>query len=554
MFQSPAVAPPSAPGTAPADRSWLDGAALYQIYPLSFRDGNGDGWGDLWGVLEGLDHVAALGVDAIWLSPFYVSPLADFGYDVADHCAVDPRLGDLATFDGVLAKAHRLGLKVLLDLVLGHTSHKHPWFADSRRRRDGDRADWYVWADPAPDGGPPNNWLSVFGGPAWTWEPRRRQYYLHHFLPQQPTLNYRCPAVVDAMMDVARFWLDRGVDGFRVDAVDFMARDPDLRPNPPVDPAPREIPSKPFGMQMHVHDMMHAEIRPLLERLRRTVDGVPGRVLLGELSSQPGAAARIARYTAPGGLHAAYTLDLPKRPFTPQGFRTALMAADSYGHTCWSFSNHDVERAASRWCPEGAEPARFEALLALLMTALPGTICLYQGDELGLPQAELAYEHLRDPFGLNFWPEFKGRDGSRTPMPWTAALPQGGFCPPGATPWLPLPGPHLSRAVAEQERRNGSTLSIWRAALALRRSHPALASGSLTHVDEDGTVLSFARVAGSSRILCAFNFAARPATYTLPAAATPLSLPRPPGAGEPVLQGTALTLPPLGAFYGLLPG
>ncbi|MFC7334739.1 alpha-glucosidase [Rhodocista pekingensis] len=538
-------------GSSGGGRHWLDGAALYQVYPLSFRDGNGDGRGDLSGVLDGLDHVAALGVDGLWLSPFYASPQADFGYDVSDHCAVDPRSGDLALFDRVVEKAHRLGLKVLLDLVLGHTSVRHPWFEQSRRSRNADTADWYVWADPAPDGTAPNNWLSVFGGPAWTWEPRRRQFYLHHFLPQQPTLNYRSPACLDAMMEVARFWLARGIDGFRVDAVDFLMRDPALRPNPPADPAPRAFPAKLFGMQVHAHDMMHGDIRPVLERLRRTVEGFPDRVLLGELSSQRGAAGRIALYTRPGGLHTAYTLDLPKQPFTPVVFRHALMAADDHGQTCWSFSNHDVARAASRWRPDGADPARFEALLAVLLACLPGTVCVYQGDELGLPQAELAFEDLRDPFGITHWPEFAGRDGSRTPLPWTAAAPNGGFCPDGVTPWLPLPAEHLERAVAVQERRPGSTLAIWRAALALRRESPALRTGRPTQVDEDGPVLAFAREGGGEHLVCVFNFGTAEAAYELSDTdLVPLPVPRPPGAPEPRLRGGTLHLPPLGVFLG----
>ncbi|MFM2042521.1 MAG: alpha-glucosidase [Pseudomonadota bacterium] len=572
---------PGSGGRLPsAARSWLEGAVLYQIYPLSFRDGNGDGWGDLWGVAEGLDHVAALGVDAIWLSPFYTSPLADFGYDVADHTAVDPRLGDMATLERVLTKAHRLGLRVMLDLVLGHTSIRHAWFEESRRSRDNARADWYVWADPAADGGPPNNWLSVFGGPAWTWEPRRRQYYLHHFLPQQPALNYRSPGALATMMDVARFWLDKGVDGFRVDAVDFLARDPDLRPNPPVAPHPVEIPAKPFGMQVHVRDMMHDDIRGVLAALRRVADDYPGTVLLGELSSQKGAAERIARYTAPGGLHAAYTLDLPKRPFSAAAFRTTLMAAAERGGTCWSLSNHDVERAASRWRPEGADPARFEALLALLLACLPGTVCVYQGDELGLPQADLTYEDLRDPFGLNFWPDFKGRDGSRTPLPWTPQAPNGGFCPSEVRPWLPVAGPHLSRAVAVQDRRTGSTLSLWKAALALRRDTPALSRGGLSHVDEEGSVLAFQRTEaghteagptertgteGERRIACVFNLSNAPARYTLPGgdgereagggnAWTPLRIPRPSGAPVPTYTNGTITLPPLGVWLGATGG
>lgn len=543
-------------GSGKPDGHWLNGAALYQIYPLSFRDGNDDGWGDLKGVLAGLDHVASLGVDAVWLSPFYVSPLADFGYDVADHTAVDPRMGDLAAFDRVLEKAHRLGLKVLIDLVLGHTSDAHPWFEDSRRSRTGDHADWYVWADPSPDGTPPNNWLSVFGGPAWTWEPRRRQYYLHHFLPRQPTLNYRSEACLEAMLGVARFWLERGVDGFRVDAVDFLMRDPGLRSNPPVEAAPYEFPAKLFGMQVHVHDMMHADIRFVLERFRAVLDAFPDRVMVGELSSQKGAAERIADYTrapanGPGGLHAAYTLELPKKPFSPGNLRAALMAADDRGHTCWSFSNHDVERAATRWRPPGADPARFEALLAVLLATLPGTICLYQGDELGLPQADLSLESIRDPFGLAFWPDYKGRDGARTPMPWTPEAPNGGFCTSAAVPWLPVAPTHLSRSVAVQERRNASTLAIWRAALNLRRTRPALRDGRLGQVDEDGAVLAFCRESDDETIVCAFNFCTTAATYVPPhGGLSPIDLPRPPGAPEPVLDGATLTLPPLAAFLG----
>ncbi|WP_114393216.1 alpha-glucosidase family protein [Oleisolibacter albus] len=528
---------------------WLQGATLYQIYPLSFRDGNGDGWGDLQGIIDGLPHIASLGVTAIWLSPVYTSPLADFGYDVADHCAIDPRFGDLETFDRLLAEAHRLELKVLMDLVIGHTSTRHRWFEDSRRSRSGVQADWYVWADPRPDGTPPTNWLSVFGGSAWSWEPRRRQYYLHHFLPEQPSLNLRHPGALAAVLDVARFWLERGVDGFRVDAVDHLMHDPALRDNPPATAHPASIPAKLFGMQRHVHDMVFDAVRPVLEQLRQVVDEYPGTVLLGELSSQPGATGRIAHYTAPGGLHSAYTLDLPKRPFTPAAFHAALMAVG--GNSCWSFSNHDVERAASRWCPPGCDPAAASALQALLLACLPGTVCLYQGEELGLGQADLAEEDLRDPFGKAYWPEFKGRDGCRTPLPWTPTAPHGDFCPPEAKPWLPVPAAHLAQAVAVQDRRPGSTLAIWRAALALRRSRAPLHSGALTQVDEDGPVLAFVRVLGQERLTCIFNFSGESVTYPLPDPdVTALLLPRPPGAPEPILFKGNVTLPPLGAFLG----
>ena len=537
----------SHPGT------WIEGATVYQVYPLSFRDSNGDGWGDLAGVADGLDHIASLGVDAIWLSPFYASPLADFGYDVTDHAAVDPRLGTLEQFDRVIAKAHALGIRVLLDLVMGHTSDRHPWFEASRRSQPGDtridsKADWYLWADPAPDGTPPNNWLSVFGGPAWSWDPRRRQYYLHHFLKQQPSLNLRHPAVIDALMAVVRFWLARGADGFRIDAVDHLLQDPHYRSNPPVKRPPgAPLPVKLFGLQRHVHDMLHEDIRPLLERLRATVDEFPGRVVLGELSSEDGAAERVSRYTEPGGLHGAYSLRFPKLAFDASQFAAAIREAAGNPATWWTLSNHDVVRAASRWHPAGAEPATFEALLAWLLACLPGTIGLYQGDELGLPEAELGFTELRDPWGIAHWPDFAGRDGCRTPIPWTPAVPNGGFCPAEVKPWLPVPAEHLARAVAVQDRRSGSTLQLWRAALALRRSRPALARGTVSDIAATGPILSFVRASGTERIHCAFNLANRPATLRLPSSRlTPLAVARPPGAAEPARNGADLALPPLG--------
>ncbi|EWY36046.1 alpha-amylase [Skermanella stibiiresistens SB22] len=527
---------------------WLNGAAIYQVYPLSFLDTDGDSHGDLEGVIRGLDHIASMGVDALWLSPFFPSPLADFGYDITDHKAVAPRMGSLDTFDRLLAETHRRGLRLIIDLVCGHTSDRHVWFEESRRARRGGRSDWYVWSDPAPDGTAPNNWLSVFGGPAWTWEPRRRQYYLHHFLSGQPTLNLRNGGVMEALLDIARFWLDRGVDGFRLDAVDFLMRDPALRSNPPLSSTPVEIPAKPFGMQAHVFDAAHSDVRCVLERIRSVVAPYPGRALLGEVSSQPGAGARIDRYAKPGGLDCAYTLDLPKRPFGVQTFHAALTAAGDGAATCWSFSNHDVERAASRWRPAGADPERFAALLALLFCCLPGSLCLYQGDELGLPQADLAFEDLRDPFGTAFWPEFKGRDGSRTPMPWIRGATHGGFTS-AASPWLPVPAVHRDLAIDHQETRPDSTLNRWRRCMALRRRYPDLRHGALGRVDEDGSVLSFTR--GDS-LVAVFNLSCDRAEHVLPPGRhVPLDIPLP---GPAALidgadaEGRRVTLPPLGAL------
>ena len=534
--------------------SWLRGAALYQIYPLSFLDRNGDGWGDLDGVLDGIDHVASLGVDGVWISPFYPSPLKDFGYDITDHRAVDQRMGRLTTFDHIVHKAHARGLKVIVDLVCGHTSDAHPWFADSRRSRDGEFADWYVWADPRPDGTPPNNWLSVFGGAAWTWEPRRRQYYLHHFLASQPALNLHNPAVMQALCDTAAFWLERGVDGFRIDAVDFFAHDPQLRSNPAMAWNAPEPPLKPFALQRHLYDMMHPSVRDVLAKLRAVVDRYPGRVLLGELSSQPGAGQRIAAYCGPEGLHAAYTLSLAKQPFSAKAFAGALTGTPRPESICWSFSNHDVERAASRWLPPGADPNRFNALLAALFAALPGTLCLYQGEELALPNATLAHHQLQDPFGITYWPEFQGRDGSRTPMPWSADAVNAGFST-SREPWLPVAEAHRPLSIDRQERQPGSPLDIWRQALRVRRNHAALTAGVVEAVEDKGSVLAFERTVDGESLLAVFNLADEPAEYSLKRQPrlVALDLPRPPGAPAPEVaaDGRTLVLPPLSAYLGL---
>ncbi len=487
---------------------WWRGAVIYQVYPRSFRDADGDGVGDLKGLLAGLDHIAALGVDALWLSPVYPSPGADFGYDITDHCAVDPVFGTPADLDAVIAGAHARGLKVLLDLVMGHTSEAHPWFLESRASRHGPLAARYVWADPQPDGSPPNNWLSVFGGPAWRWEPRRRQYALHHFLPAQPALNLRDPATMEAILDVMRFWAARGVDGFRLDAMDFLDRDPQLRPNPPAPPK-AEIPAKLFGMQLHHHDMMGEATDGILRRLRAEADAL-GAVLLGEFSSQPGAHERVARATAEGKLQMGYTL-APLRSGFDRAGAEALIAAAAHpeGWPCWSFSNHDVVRAATRWGPGGVpDPRATKTLIALLLT-LRGTACLYQGEELGLPEAELPFEALRDPFGIAFWPEFRGRDGSRTPMPWRAAAPNAGF---GAgTPWLPVPETHRALAADRQEAEADSVLHFTRAMLARRRDSAALRTGTMRKLELPAPLVGFDREAEGERVRCRFNLSDAPA-------------------------------------------
>jgi len=513
---------------------WWRGAVIYQVYPRSFRDADGDGIGDLRGVLEKLDHIASLGVDAVWLCPVYASPGADLGYDVSDHRAVAPEFGTIADLDALVAACHARGMRVLLDLVVGHTSEAHPWFAASRAAREGPLADRYVWAEPRADGTPPNNWLSVFGGPAWRWEPRRRQYALHHFLPQQPALNLADPATLDAVAGIMRFWLARGVDGFRVDALDFVAHDPLLRSNPA---APlHAVPAKLFGMQVHLHDMMGAGTAAVLHRLRAEADGFEDRALLGEFSSQPGAFSRVVRATGTGLLHMAYTLAPLRGGFGLAEARALVeAAAQPDGWPCWSFSNHDVERAATRWAPGRVADARVTKLLLALLLTLRGSACLYQGEELGLPDAVLPFTALRDPFGIAHWPEFRGRDGARTPMPWQAAARHAGF---GAgTPWLPVPDAHRALAVDVQEKDPRSVLRFTRAMLAARRATPALVAGALEPLDLPAPLLGFDRVTPHTRVRCVFNLSGGSAPVPLPLAEATLALPHAPVPGVPEVLG-----------------
>ena len=502
---------------------WWRGAVIYQIYPLSFRDGNGDGLGDLAGVTERLDYVASLGVDAVWVAPFFRSPLQDFGYDVSDQCDVDPVFGTLAEFDRLVARAHALGLKIIIDQVWGHTSIAHQWFDTSRRARKSDKADWYVWADPQPDGRPPNNWLSVFGGAGLELGAAAAPISISTISSRRsrpsicaiPRWSRRCSAA-------ARFWLARGVDGFRLDAVDFLLHNSKLRDNPPRPPVGGAVPAKLFGLQHHCHDMLQPEVAALLRRFRALTDAHPGTALLGEVSSQDGAFERIARYTRAGeGLHMAYTL----RPLRKDRFEHALGesldeidAAGGSGWLCWAFSNHDVERVASRWNPARAKgeppPRGFVQMLLALLSALRGTICLYQGEELGLEQALLDITELQDPFGIAYYPEFPGRDGCRTPIPWQSDAPHAGFTT--GTPWLPVPREHFGASVADQEEDEASALHAWRRFAQWRKAHPALRLGALARIDLPAPFLGFERSHGDERVVMIFNPSAQPQRVRLP--------------------------------------
>ncbi len=505
------------------DRPWWQGAAIYHIYLRSFADSDGDGVGDLPGVTAHLDHAARLGVDAVWLSPFFRSPQADFGYDVSDYCDVDPLFGTLADFDALVVRARALGLKVIVDQPWSHTSETHPWFAASRADREGPFADWYVWADAKPDGSPPNNWQSVFGGPAWTWDARRRQYYLHNFLSAQPQLNAHKPAVQDALLHIARFWLDRGVDGFRLDAINFLMHDPALRDNPPApdDGRPR---LRPFDFQLHRFNQSHADIPRFLERLRAVTDEAPGRFTLAEVGGAE-AVAEMRAFTAPGRLDSAYGFDfLYAETLTPAVVAAALAAwPESAGWPSWAFENHDAPRAVSRWTsPE--HRASFARMKLLLLACLRGSPIVYYGEELGLTQVDVPFEQLRDPEAIANWPRTLARDGARTPLPWVADAPALGFTT--GTPWLPVGPDHAALAVAAQEEDAGSLLHWTRRVLALRRAHPALRWGGVDVLAADAALLVFARRAcaadGGERLLCVFNLSPEPVAWAAPAGSTPL--------------------------------
>jgi alpha-glucosidase len=534
---------------------WHRDAVVYQIYPRSFLDTDGNGIGDVAGITRSLDYIAGLGVDAIWICPFFPSPMRDFGYDVSDYCGVDPMFGTLADFDELVRQAHAVDLRVIIDQVWSHSSDQHPWFAASRASREGPSADWYVWADARPDGSPPNNWLSVFGGGAWYWEPRRRQYYLHHFLSSQPALNLRHPALVDALFDAGRFWLDRGVDGFRLDAVDFMFHDPLLRDNPPRALSSGSLPLRPFGMQEHRYDMLHADALDFFAALRAMMAGYPGTATLGEISSEPGAFERCADYTDIGAarLDMAYTLGLMKRSLRVDDFAAVLREADraaANGCVCWAFSNHDVTRATSRWGTGRHESALSRMLLALLLT-LPGSACIYQGEELGLVEADVPLADMVDPYGKAFYPAFKGRDGSRTPIPWRGDSAAAGFT--AARPWLPVEARHLPLAVDRQDRDQRSVLNFARNFIRWRKSQTALGAGTARVVPLQETVFALERTnCGGQRVLAAFNFT--DIEVAVPRNVLPEVIPLPGHGFESTLETNDLRLPPYGAFFGRLTG
>ncbi|MET0270027.1 MAG: alpha-amylase family glycosyl hydrolase [Sphingomonas sp.] len=490
-------------------RPWWEAGVLYQIYPRSFQDSDGDGIGDLPGITARLDHLVDLGVDALWVSPIFPSPMADFGYDVADYCGVDPCFGTLADLDALIAAAHARGLRVLLDLVPNHSSDQHPWFTESRASRGNAKRDWYIWRDPAPDGGPPNNWISDFGGPAWTCDAATGQYYSHAFLMEQPDLNWRNPALRAAMMDVLRFWFDRGVDGFRIDVLWHMIKAGDFRDNPS-NPAYRH------GMgEMHrvlqTYSTDQPEVHDIAAEMRSIAEGYGARLLIGEIYLPVDRL--MPYYGAPDapGVQLPFNFQLIDAEWRADTLASRIEAYEAAlppgGWPNWVLGNHDRPRIATR---VGEAQARVAAMLLL---SLRGTPTLYYGDELGIADVAVPAHQVRDPRELREPGLGLGRDPVRTPMAWSDD-PHGGFST--ATPWLPLHDDALTRNVAAQAGDARSMLSLYRALLALRRGYPALATGAIEGIVGDDDVLRYERSDDAHHLLIALNLSSEERRFALP--------------------------------------
>jgi len=481
-----------------ASRPWWERGVIYQIYPRSFQDSDGDGIGDLAGIEARLDHVAALGVDAIWLSPVFPSPMADFGYDVADYCGIEPMFGDLAGFDRLLAAVHARGLKLLLDFVPNHSSDRHPWFVASRSSRDDPKRDWYIWRDPAPHGGPPNNWISDFGGSAWTWDAATGQYYLHAFLKEQPDLNWRNPDLRQAMMEAMRFWFDRGVDGFRIDVLWHIVKAEGLPDNPPNPDWTPDRTERDRVIQRHSTDQ--PEAHAISADMRALADGYGDRVLVGEIFLPNDRHARWYGTPERPQVHLPFNFQLIENDWNAEMLRSMIAAYESslppHGWPNWVIGSHDAPRIVARI---GEAQARVAAMLLL---TLHGTPTLYQGDEIGIGRVAIPQDRIRDPQDLRQPGLGIGRDRSRTPMAWNAG-PHAGFST--AEPWLPLHPDWPVRNVAAQAGDPGSILSLYRRLLTLRRTEPALSVGSFALVDAPAGVLAYDRIEGDRRLRILLN-------------------------------------------------
>jgi alpha-glucosidase len=492
---------------------------VYQIYPRSFQDSTGDGVGDLPGITQRLDYLSnTLGVDAIWLSPIYPSPMHDFGYDVADYCDIHPLFGTLADFDHLLEETHRRGLKMILDLVPNHTSDEHPWFVESRSSRDNPKRDWYIWRDPAPDGGVPNNWLSHFGGPAWTLDEKTRQYYLHQFVKQQPDLNYRNPDVLKAMLDSMRFWLDRGVDGFRVDVIGLMMKDPLFRDEPP---NPDWDGIAPFASLKHIYTANLPEVHDLIREMRILLDSYDDRMMVGETYMPNDELMKFYGTPDQKECHLPFNFQLIRAKWDAAGVHKmvddyeAVLPSDAWPN--WVLGNHDQHRLATRVGPSQARVAN------MLLLTLRGTPTCYYGDELGIENVPIPPEKIQDPPAVN-QPEIAhivGRDPERTPMQWDDSANAGFAAPDVKELWLPLAPDYKETNVDSELKDPRSMLNFYRNLLACRKSSPALLWGNYQSVElgsaqAQANCFVFTRQADEEHVLVALNFSSQNQKLKLP--------------------------------------
>jgi alpha-glucosidase len=511
-----------------AVKNWWETAVIYQIYPRSFQDSNNDGIGDLPGITSRLDYIAGLGVDAIWISPFFMSPQKDFGYDVSDYCDINPEYGTLDDFDTLLKKAHDLGLRVMVDIVPAHCSDQHQWFEESRQSRSNDKADWFHWVEPKDDGSPPTNWLSFFGGPAWSWEPRRQQYYLHNFLESQPNLNHANPAVREAFENIARFWFDRGVDGFRLDAVHTINADSAPYKNNKANPkfVPGELPQQqqPFFRQLHDSAQLNQPaIQSFSESFRAVADEYGDRYLMGELHGDDPIKAS-QTFTAPNRLHATYNFNLLawdglSVDELKKAITSAIEAFNGTGRLSFAFSNHDVPRSITRQMSalqlKDGSQEDLQLLLLKLETCLIGSTCIYQGEELALEDVQdIPVEKMQDPWGIEFAPVFPGRDTCRTPMVWSKSANNGGFSQANST-WLPISEKHLDRAALDEQGRQHSVYNRFAEFLRWRKQQPAIVSANtMSDISGGPSQIIFDRVSDQQTLRCLFDFELLTATFT----------------------------------------
>lgn len=493
-----------------SDEIWWRHGVFYQIYPRSFQDADGDGVGDIKGIIDRLPYLDALRIDAIWLSPIFPSPMADFGYDISDYTGIDPLFGTMADFDALMSAAHTSGLKVILDLVPNHTSDRHPWFVESQSSRDNPKRDWYIWHDPGPDGGPPNNWLSEFGGSAWEYDAATGQCYYHAFLAQQPDLNWRNPAVREAIYDVMRFWLAKGVDGFRVDVIWHLIKDAEFRDNPP-NPHFREG-SPPHERILTRYSTDQPEVHDVIAEMRRVIDEFDDRVLIGEIYLP---LHRLVAYYGNdlGGAHLPFNFALLSTLWSARSIEKIITdyegALPSGAWPNWVLGNHDRPRVASRVGPEQARVA------AMLLLTLRGTPTLYYGDEIGMHQVAIAPDQVRDPFEKNVPGIGVGRDGCRTPMQWDATS-HAGFST--AKPWLPLPDDFVHEHVVNLEADARSILNLYKALISLRRQLPQLRAGDYVPIAAQGDLLLYRRQSEEGEVVIALNLGDQPVSIASDAA------------------------------------